>query len=690
MNKWKKVVGNVMVASMILTNTSAISVAAKETEAEKQYVILAENDAYEIMGSELPEDAEKETLESDTSLVVATLTEKEARQIEKKENVIIEEDVLLKASEEDDKEYSAEEKRKRRQEIKEKKKKSLEEAEETEDSEKEKTEWNLQAISAENLDVSKDANGKIKVAVLDSGIDYVTGIDIAGSVNLVEEDEDILPIFQDMTGHGTGIASIIAANGENDIKGINPDVELYSVKILDKENSATLSRVIRGIYWCIENNINIINMSFGTNVYSAALEQAVKDAYDAGILMIGAAGNEGESVEYPAAFEEVMAVAATDEEANISDFSNRGDELEIAAPGEKVKVSGFFDGTSVTHGTSIAVPHVVGVASLVWEKELNKSNEFVRQLIEQSAKQIDNINECGLLDAENTLKNYEEFEKIFDEEQGKASRRLEENQQEPERFEEISEDQAYVEGRWAGTDHKATVDKGAAGFTTEAIDNIKKGIVYPDREASGWQSGKKNSRWHGKWEEYTEHYEINYVAACEMVTDIATENGVIASGVTYEDYFGLSEDVFKQLKRDINGLKSKYSTLLTTDTPENRKYFLYGCGLHIITDAFAHSTTKKDGTIIGHSYNNGTRPDDTSYHHRRYQTAVKVVESALKDLQENNLFCDGSDVITALKQIYTDEATYKMIKIKKYVNDNGYSNAILSKVNIDTPKIPKS
>ncbi len=180
--------------------------------------------------------------------------------------------------------------------------------------------------------------------------------------------EDILPIFQNMTGHGTGIASIIAANGENDIKGINPDVEVYSVKILDKENSATLSRVIRGIYWCIENNINIINMSFGTNVYSAALEQAVKDAYNAGILMIGAAGNEGESVEYPAAFEEVMAVVATDEEANISDFSNRGDELEIAAPGEKVKVSGFFDGTSVTHGTSIAVPHVVGVASLVWEK----------------------------------------------------------------------------------------------------------------------------------------------------------------------------------------------------------------------------------------------------------------------------------------------------------------------------------
>ena len=77
----------------------------------------------------------------------------------------------------------------------------------------------------------------------------------------------------------------------------------------------------------------------------------------------------------------------------------------------------------------------------------------------------------------------------------------------------------------------------------------------------------------------------------------------------------------------------------------------------------------------------------TSYHHRRYQTAVKVVEYALKSLQDD-IYCDGEEVVKALKQIYTDKATYKMIKIKKYVNDNGYSNAILSKVNIDTPKIP--
>ena len=102
-----------------------------------------------------------------------------------------------------------------------------------------------------------------------------------------------------VSGHGTGIASIIAGNGEGGVYGVNPNAELYSVKVLDEHNQAPLSRIIQGIYWCIDHHMNIINMSFGTNVYSAALEQAVKDADNAGILMIGAAGNNSGAVEYP-------------------------------------------------------------------------------------------------------------------------------------------------------------------------------------------------------------------------------------------------------------------------------------------------------------------------------------------------------------------------------------------------------
>lgn len=247
-------------------------------------------------------------------------------------------------------------------------------------------EWNIQAINAETLSEEVDTQDKVKIAILDSGVDRVSNIDITDSVCLVPEESQITPMFEDITGHGTAIASIIAGDGEDGIQGINPNAEIYSVKVMDKNNTAPVSRIIEGIYWCIDNDINIINMSFGTNRYSPALEQAVEAAYDSGILMIGAAGNNAGDVEYPAAFDKVMAVGSVNPEAQISDFSNVGEELEITAPGEKIKASGFFGGTIVTHGTSIAVPHVVGVASLLWEKDTSKSNEFIRQLINYSAK----------------------------------------------------------------------------------------------------------------------------------------------------------------------------------------------------------------------------------------------------------------------------------------------------------------
>lgn len=167
-------------------------------------------------------------------------------------------------------------------------------------------EWNIQAINAETLSEEVDTQDKVKIAILDSGVDRISNVDVTDSVCLVSEESQITPMFEDITGHGTAIASIIAGDGEDGIRGINPNAEIYSVKVLDKNNTAPVSRIIEGIYWCIDNDIDIINMSFGTNRYSPALEQAVKAAYNSGILMIGAAGNNAGDVEYPAAFDEVM------------------------------------------------------------------------------------------------------------------------------------------------------------------------------------------------------------------------------------------------------------------------------------------------------------------------------------------------------------------------------------------------
>ena len=118
------------------------------------------------------------------------------------------------------------------------------EKEETEKKKRTEPEWSVEAINADGLGEEANVYQKVKVAVLDSGVDIVQGIDLAGTVNLVPEEKEISPMFLDLTGHGTGIASIIAGNDEGYIQGVNPNVDLYSVKVLDEENKADRKSVV--------------------------------------------------------------------------------------------------------------------------------------------------------------------------------------------------------------------------------------------------------------------------------------------------------------------------------------------------------------------------------------------------------------------------------------------------------------
>ena len=127
----------------------------------------------------------------------------------------------------------------------------------------------------------------MKVALIDSGVDLFNDIDVKESINLIPGEENIMPLFWDISSHGTSIAGVIAAkdNGAG-ITGINPNVELYSARVLDEDKSAPVSRVVEAIYWAIEKKVNIISLSFGMTVPSEALETAVKEAYDKGILIV--------------------------------------------------------------------------------------------------------------------------------------------------------------------------------------------------------------------------------------------------------------------------------------------------------------------------------------------------------------------------------------------------------------------
>lgn len=684
MQKNNKIISWILILFVFVSSLGKADalVFAQETEEKKQYVIvMEEQSAYDKVCEEVKENVSMETpVLSENNIIVAELTELEANEI-RDDAIVVEEDFMLKASTAETEEDAGEELTK--DEIYRIKKECHDQRMKAKNAESnQEYEWNLQAINLDDSTVEEQAKEKVKVAVLDSGVDCVSGINVVGDVNLVEEESDLPDMFQDMTGHGTGIAAIISGNGETGIYGINPKAAVYSVRVLDKENKAPLSRIIRGIYWCIENDMDIINMSFGTPVYSAALEQAVKDAYQANILMIGAAGNNGEAVEYPAAFDEVMAVAATDANSKISDFCNTGEELDVAAPGEKIRTAGFFDGSVITHGTSIAVPHVTGVASLLWEKDLTKSNEFIRQLIDFSTKEISGEDDCGLLDADYALTIYDDFEKQFDEDDLEIKGNLPQNVEKPENFEYVNDDENYVEGRWGEPIHQGMVGN---GFSTDEMDIIKNGVVFPD---TAWPGKGKNSPWHGRWRyltnakgsKYRLGENINYAAVVEVITSIALKGGDTSTFANYAKYKGMDNQLFGDIKGFINGLSSNVN--YQQYTKKQRKLFIYGCGIHALTDIFAHSTTDENGNRITHE---DKTADDIEFRPRRYKAASYAASNAIDSLNAG-IATDGCDILMALEDTYTKATKYHLINVKKYVVGNGYggyNDAILNLANID-------
>ena len=236
--------------------------------------------------------------------------------------------------------------------------------------------WNIDAVNVERgvSDKPKTAeNGKKKIAVIDSGVDITEDIDVADRVDLLYAGEESSVLCCDMTGHGTAVASIICAkDDDNGVTGIDEDLEVYSVRILDENNEAPISRVVAALQWCEENGIDIINMSFGTNYDCDILREEIKSVADKGILMIAAAGNdkEADQILYPAAYEEVMAVGGVSADMSPADCSVQGAGVELSAPGEYIPVLAQLGGLTVESGTSMAVPHIAAVAAKLWENHV--------------------------------------------------------------------------------------------------------------------------------------------------------------------------------------------------------------------------------------------------------------------------------------------------------------------------------
>ena len=256
------------------------------------------------------------------------------------------------------------------------------------------TQWGPQKIEADAAWDTTRGSLNVLMAIIDTGIDY-THTDLAANyVSLgydwVNADADPL----DDNGHGTHCAGIVAAtlNNSMGIAGL-AQVSLMTEKVLDSFGQGYYSWVAQGIYHAVDQGAKIISMSLGGDDDSQLLHEAVQYAHNHGVLVVASAGNNGYDKKlYPAAYEEVIAVSATDSVDNLASFSSFGNWIELAAPG--VDVFSTLPGNSYDFmsGTSMACPHVSGVAALVWSNLSDYTRDQIRRLLQHTT---DDLGDAG-------------------------------------------------------------------------------------------------------------------------------------------------------------------------------------------------------------------------------------------------------------------------------------------------------
>lgn len=224
----------------------------------------------------------------------------------------------------------------------------------------------------------------IKIAVIDTGIGPHDDLNVIERISFVGSE----PSINDLNGHGTHIAGIIAAldNGIG-VKGIAPDAQLYSLKVFDSDGKGYTQDVLEAIDWAIEHEIDIINLSLTSEADLAAYENLVNLAYKKGILVVGAAGNSTstdvtiDNVKYPAKYTNVIAVSSVDQTGKKGYFSSIGPAVEVAAPGVNIYSTYVNNSYDILQGTSLATAFVTGHLALLKEAYPSLNNTQLRKIM---------------------------------------------------------------------------------------------------------------------------------------------------------------------------------------------------------------------------------------------------------------------------------------------------------------------
>jgi len=263
--------------------------------------------------------------------------------------------------------------------------------------------WNLSTLGVPESWVETRGRGVV-VAILDTGVSI--GPD---GLNLVLDGYDFVdsdPDPADSGWHGTHVAGVVAQTTDNGTgaASVAPGAVILPVRVLGEDGGDTVA-LAEGIVWAVEEGADIINLSLGSSGESELVLEALELAEEEGVLVVAASGNDGEDdfVQFPASVSTVLAVGATRMDASIAPYSNQGESLDLVAPGgtlsddedgdglpDGILQEAWVDGAwsyVVAEGTSVATPHVSGVAALVIGHGVETPAE-VRDLLRETAQDL--------------------------------------------------------------------------------------------------------------------------------------------------------------------------------------------------------------------------------------------------------------------------------------------------------------
>jgi len=265
--------------------------------------------------------------------------------------------------------------------------------------------WSLNQLYDHDIDAPEGWNvhagtGSVTIAVIDTGAD-MDHPDLAANIvpgwDFVNGDGN--PDDDHYGSHGTHVAGIAAAIGNNGqgIAGVSWGAKIMPLKVLSASGSGSSYDVAQAIYYAVNNGARVINMSLGATGSAwpcnwTYVEDALNYAVSNGVLMVVAAGNDGQyGVNCPGAYDQVMAVGATTSSDTRAYYSNYGPRLDIAAPGDSIYSTLYGGSYGYKSGTSMATPHVAGLSALIWSLAPSLTDQEVRSIIESTANDLGTI-----------------------------------------------------------------------------------------------------------------------------------------------------------------------------------------------------------------------------------------------------------------------------------------------------------